>query len=100
MLHDYTMVLIGELRAASIHVLPPPHIPGWGPIIPPYEPGYMLAPLSSPSGWGSFAQTQGPSQDLRYTPGASSKASPSTDPFTGDDDDEDASQFIKDDDSQ
>ena len=28
MLHGYTMVLIGELQMARIHVLPPPHIPG------------------------------------------------------------------------
>ena len=60
----------------------------------------MLATPSSPGGWDSFAQTQGPPQDLGYTPGISSDAGPSTSPFTSDDDDDDIDQYIGDDDSQ
>ena len=102
MLHGYTMILMRELWAARILVPLSPHIPGRRPVVPPYESGYMLAPPSSPGGWDSFAQTQGPSQDPRYTPGASGGASPSTDPFTGNDDDDndDADFFFRDDDPQ
>ena len=85
---------------AHIHVLPLPHIPGRGPIVPPYKPGYMPTPPGPLGSWGSFAQTQGPSQDLGHIPGASSGASPSTNPFTSnnDDDNDDADLFVKDDD--
>ena len=78
-------------------LIPPlPHILSWGPIIPPYGPEYMPVPPSLAGGWGFYAQIQGPSQDLRYTPGASSGTGPSTDPFTSDDNDDDADQFISD----
>ena len=95
MLHGY--------MAARVHVLPLSRIPHQGPIIPPYKPGYMPAPPGPSGGWGSFAQTQGPSQDPRYTPGALGGADPSTNLFIGDDDDDDnddADQFFRDDDSQ
>ena len=90
------MVLIGELQVGRGLIPPLPHIPSWGPIIPPYDPEYMLVPPSLAGGWGLYAQIQGPSQDLRYTPGASSGTGPSTDPFTSNDDDDDANQFISD----
>ena len=77
------------------HISPPPRISGRGPIVPPYEPRYMLVPSGPTGGWGPYAQTQGPSQDLGYTPGALNEASPSTCPFTGDDND-DSDQFIGD----
>ncbi|KAL0008419.1 hypothetical protein SO802_009921 [Lithocarpus litseifolius] len=102
-LHGYTMVLIGKLRVARIHVLPPPYIPGRGPIVPPYEPGYMPAPPGLLGDWGSFAQSQGPSQDPLYTLGTSGSAGPSTNSLAGDgddDDDDNGDQYFKDDDSQ
>ena len=46
MLYGYTMILTGELQAARILVLPSPQILGRGPIVPPYEPGYMPVPPS------------------------------------------------------
>ena len=101
MLHGYTMILIGKLWAARIHVPPPPHILGQGPIVPPYELGYMPAPPGLLGYWGSFAQTQGPSQDPRYTPGASGGAGPSTNSLVGDgDDDDDGDRYFRDNDSQ
>ena len=102
MFHGYTMVLVGELRATRILVPPPPHIPSQGPIVPPYEPGYMLALLGSLGCWGSFPQTQGPSQDPRYSSGTSDSTGPSTYSLVGDgdDDDDDGDQYFRDDDSQ
>ena len=50
MLYGYTMILAGELRATRIPVLPSPQIPGRGPIIPSYEPEYVLAPPGPPGG--------------------------------------------------
>nr|POE58453.1 hypothetical protein CFP56_53859 [Quercus suber] len=98
MLHCYTMVLIGELQVARGHIPCPPHIPGQGPIIPPYKPRYMPIPLSPTGNWGSFALGLWPPQDLGYTPGTSDRAGPSTNPLAsdGDDDggDDDANQFI------
>ena len=89
MLYGYTMILVGELQAARILVLPFPQIPGQGSIIPLYEPGYIPAPLGSLGGWDSFAQASEPSQDLGYAPSTSGGAGPSTGPFTDDDDDDD-----------
>ena len=57
MLHGYTMILVGELRVAHILVPSSPHIPGRGPIIPPFYLGYILGPSGPSGGWGSFAQT-------------------------------------------
>ena len=99
MLHGYTMILMGELRAACIPVLPSSHIPSRGPIVPLYKSKYMPTPLSPLGGWDFFAQTQGPPQDPGYTLGTSGSASPFIGPFTGDDDD-DTNQYIGDDDSQ
>ena len=102
MLHVYTIVLIGELRVTRIHVSPPPHILGRWPIIPPYKLEYLPAPLGLLGGWGSFAQTQGPSLDLGYILGTSSGAGPSTSSLVGDgddDDDDDGNQYFRDDDS-
>ena len=109
-LHGHTMVLIGELQVARGHILPSPspHIPSRGPIIPLYELGYMPIPLDPVGSWGPYAQTQGPSQDPGYTPGALGGADFSTSPFTGnndnDDNYDDVDQFIsdsfRDDDSQ
>ena len=99
MFHGYTMVLIGELQVAHIHVLPSPYSPDRGPIIPPYEPEYMPAPLGPPGGLDFFAQTQGPSQDPRYSPGTSGRMGPSTGSLTGDGDDDDGDQYFMDDNS-
>ena len=90
------MVLIGELRVARGRISPLLRILSRGPIIPPYEPGYMPVHLGPVGGWGPFAQTQGPSQDRGYIPGASGRASPSTSLLNGNDDDDDANQFISD----
>ena len=98
MLHGYTMILMGKLRAACIPVSPSSHIPSRGPIVPPYESEYMPAPISPSGGWDFFAQTQGPPQDPGYIPGTSASTSPFISPFTGDDDD-DTNQYIGDDDS-
>lgn len=81
------------------HILPPPHIPSRGPIVPPYELRYMLVPSGLVGNSGPYAQAQGPSQDLVYTPCASSGVGPTTGPFTSNDDNYDADQFIRDDDS-
>ena len=89
------MVLIGELQVARGRIPPLLRILGRGPIIPPYKPGYMPVHLGPAGGWGPFAQTQGPSQDPRYIPGASGRAGPSTSPLNSNDDD-DANQFISD----
>ena len=86
MLHGYTRVLIGELQALWAYIPPSPHMPGWGPIIPPGKTEYMPAPLGS---WGSFAQAPWPPQDLRYTLGTSGGAGPSTSPLASDGDDDD-----------
>ena len=77
------------------HILPLPHIPSQGPIIPPYESEYMSIPPGPVGGLGPYAQTQGPSQDPGYIKSALGGAGPSTCPFTIDDDD-DANQFISD----
>nr|POE80654.1 hypothetical protein CFP56_39291 [Quercus suber] len=103
MLHGYTMILMGELRAARIPISPSPHIPGRGPIVPLYELGYMPTSPSPPGGWDSSAQIQGLSQDPGYTPRTSGGTGPSTGPFANnddDDDDDDTNQYIRDDDSQ
>nr|POE96251.1 hypothetical protein CFP56_59534 [Quercus suber] len=96
MFHGYAMVLIGELRASHIPILPPPYIPNRGPIVPLYKPRYMPAPLCPLGNWGFFAQTQGLSQDLRYTSGS---VGPSTGSLAGDSDD-DGDQYFKEDNSQ
>ena len=57
----YSMLLAGELRAAHLPVPATPYILGRGPIIPPFEPLFMLVPPGPPSNWGSFAQAPGPS---------------------------------------
>ena len=84
-----------------IPVPPFPQIPGRGPIIPPFEPGYIPVPPGLPGSWGSFAQVPGPSQDPGYAPSTLGGAGLSTGPFAGDDDDDDddADQFIRGDDS-
>ena len=65
---ELAMLLAGELGAARIPVSAAPQILGQGPIIPQFEPGYMLVPPGPPGSWGSFAQALGPSQDPRYAP--------------------------------
>ena len=85
---------------ARIAVLPLPHIPSQGPIVPPYEPRYMLASLCPPGGWGFFAQTQGPSQDLGYILDTSGGVGPSTNSFAGNGGDDDVKQYFRDDNSQ
>ena len=77
-------------------------IPSREPIIPPFKAGYMPVPPGPPSGWGSFAQASGPSQDLGYALDTSISAGPSTDPFASNDDsddDDDTDQFIRGDNS-
>nr|POE80340.1 hypothetical protein CFP56_14103 [Quercus suber] len=64
-------------------------IPSRGPIIPPYELEYMLAPPGLSGGWDSFGQASRPSQDPRYSLGISGGTGPSTGPFAGDNDDDD-----------
>ena len=60
----------------------------------------MPTPLGPLGGWGSFAQAPRPSEDPRYTLGTSGGASPSTDHFASDnDEDGDIDQFIRDADS-
>ena len=60
----------------------------------------MPIPQGPLSGWGSFAQAPGPFQDPGYAPDTSDSAGPFTDPFAGDDDnDDDTDQFISIDDS-
>ena len=51
MFYSYTMALTRELRTVCIPVLPPPQIPGRGPVIPLHEPGYMPVPPSSSGNW-------------------------------------------------
>ena len=89
-----------ELRAARILVLPLPHILGRGPIVPPYEPRYMPTPLCPLGGWESFAQTQGPSQDLGYILDTSGGVGPSTNSLAGNGGDDDVKQYFRDDNSQ
>ena len=77
-------------------------MPGQGPIIPLFKPGYMLVPLGPLGSYGSFTHAPEPSQDPGYAPDTSGDAGPSTSPFAGNDDtddDDDADQFIRADDS-
>ena len=60
MLHGYARVLIGELQALRAYIPPSPHMSSRGPIIPPSETEYMLAPLGPLGSWGSFAQAPWP----------------------------------------
>ena len=59
----------------------------------------MPVPRGPLGGWGSFAQAQGPSQDIGYAINTSGGTGPSTGPFAGDNDDDDMDQFIGGDDS-
>ena len=79
-----------ELRMARIPILP----------LPPYEPRYMPASLCPPGGWGFFAQTQGPSQDLGYIPDTSGGVGPSTNSLASNGGDDDVKQYFRDDNSQ
>ena len=79
-----------ELRMARIPILP----------LPPYEPRYMPASLCPPGGWGFFAQTQGPSQDLGYILDTSGGVGPSTNSLASNGGDDDVKQYFRDDNSQ
>ena len=84
------MLLIGELRVARLLVPVAPKIPNRGPIIPMFELRCMPVPPGPLGCQGSFTQASGPSYGLVYSPNTLSGAGPSTGPFTGGNDSDDA----------
>ena len=85
------MLLVGEFGAARIPISAAPQILGQGPIIPQFEPGYMLVPPGPPGQLGFFCSSSGAFPGSWVRSGTSSGAGPSTGPFAGnyDDDDDD-----------